>query len=190
MIRTKNDLKYYLLCDEHARFGKKVSFIRKLRLGKMWSFHVSLRKLEYYTNNRKKLLRAYYKLRTKSLGMKLGWSIPPNVFGPGLCIVHYGTVIVNGGAKVGSNCRIHSGVNIGANGGGDLDTPTIGNNVYIGPGAKLFGKIIIGDNCVIGANSVVNKSFQRNDVTIGGIPGKIISTNDSSRFIKSLNIHR
>lgn len=190
MIRTKKDLKYYLLCDEYARFGKKVSFFRKLRLGNMWSFHVSLRKLEYYTNNDKKLLRAFYKVKTKRLSMKLGWSIPANVFGPGLCIVHYGTVIINGGAKVGANCRIHSGVNVGANGGGDSDTPILGDNVYIGPGAKLFGKIRIGDNCVIAANAVINKSFKENNVTIGGIPGKVISKKDSSRFIKSFYMQR
>lgn len=186
MIRTKKDLEYYLLCDEYARFGKKVSLFRKLRLGSMWSFHVSLRKLEYYTNNDKNLLKAFYKLKTKRQGIKLGWSVPANVCGPGLCIVHYGTVIINGGAKIGANCRIHAGVNIGSNGGGDFDTPIIGDNVYIGPGAKLFGKIKIGNNCVIAANSVVNKNFKEDNVTIGGIPSKIISKKDSSRFIKPI----
>ncbi|WP_294378729.1 serine O-acetyltransferase, partial [uncultured Clostridium sp.] len=186
MIRTKDDLKYYLLCDEYARFGKKVSFFRKLRLGEMWSFNISLRKLEYYTNTDKKILKAFYKFKIKKLGMKLGWSIPANVFGPGLCIVHYGTVIVNAGAKIGANCRIHSGVNIGANGGGNSDTPRLGHNVYIGPGAKLFGQIRVGNNCVIAANSVVNRSFDEDNVTIGGIPAKIISKKDSGRFIKGL----
>lgn len=189
MIKNKSDLKYYLLCDEYARFGKRVTLLRKFRLGTMWRFQKCLRKLEYYSNTKhnvfRNLFRYYYKWRLKALGMKLGWSIPINVFGPGLCIVHPGTVIVNGGVQAGKNCRIHAGVNIGANGGGNTDTPTLGDNVYIGPGAKLFGKITIGDYCVIGANAVVNKSFHQNGVTIGGIPAKIISFNNSSRFIKS-----
>ena len=163
MIKSKHDLKYYLLCDEYARFGSKVSLFRKIRLGEMWSFQVHLRKLEYYLNCRRdligKIMVLYHKIRTKKLGIRLGWSIYPNSFGPGMCIVHYGTVVVNGGAQVGANCRIHACVNIGANGGGEKDTPILGENVYIGPGAKIFGKIVIGNNTVIAANSVVNKDF-------------------------------
>ena len=48
--------------------------------------------------------------------------------------------------------------------------------MYIGPGAKLYGKITIGNNVAIGANAVVNKSFGSN-ITIAGIPAKIISNN-------------
>lgn len=80
-----------------------------------------------------------------------------------------------GGARIGSNCRIHFWVNIGTNGGGVEDTPLIGNNVYIGPGAKIFGNIIIGDNIVIGANAVANKSFLEGGYTIAGIPAMIVS---------------
>ena len=109
MIKSKHDLKYYLLCDEYARFGSKVSLFRKIRLGEMWSFQVHLRKLEYYLNCRRdligKIMVLYHKIRTKKLGIRLGWSIYPNSFGPGMCIVHYGTVVVNGGAQVGANCR-------------------------------------------------------------------------------------
>lgn len=116
--------------------------------------------------------------------MKFNFSIPINVFGPGLCICHVGTLIVNGNAKVGSNCRIHAGVNIGNSASLDKgwvpdNTPTIGNNVYIGPGAKLFGKIKIGDNVAIGANAVVNKDVS-DHVTVAGIPAKVINTKGSN----------
>lgn len=193
MIENKKDLKYYLLCDEYARFGQKVSFIRKIRIGEMFFFQVHLRKQEYYLNCRNdligKLMSLYHRYKTKKLGMKLGWSIYPNSFGPGMCIVHYGTVVVNGGVEIGSNCRIHAGVNIGANGGGKEDTPCLGDNVYIGPGAKLFGKIKIGNNTVVAANAVVNKDFAEGSYTIGGIPAKIISQKDSKRFINKLPIN-
>lgn len=191
MIENKIDLRKYLYADEIARFGEHVSLFRKIKMGDMWFYNVHLRKLEYWLNCRSgfygSLMAALHRIRLKQLGIKLGWSISPNTFGPGLCIAHWGTVVVNGGARIGSNCRIHVCVNIGANGGGVEDTPSIGNNVYIGPGAKIFGKIIIGDNTVIGANSVVNKSFLEGGCTIAGIPAKIISNNDSSRFIKQIN---
>lgn len=191
MIKSRSDLKYYLECDEYARFGTNVSWWRKFKLGEMWRFQVYLRKLEYWTNINKgvfsKLMSVYHKYRLKKIGMKLSWSIAPNTFGPGMCLVHYGTVVVNGGAKIGANCRVHACVNIGANGGGDADTPRIGNNVYIGPGAKLFGHIEIADDIVIGANSVVNKSFVEKGVTIAGAPAKIVSYKDRSNLIKRIH---
>jgi serine O-acetyltransferase len=52
--------------------------------------------------------------------------------------------------------------------------PRLGNNVYVGPGSKLFGNITIGNNVAIGANAVVNTDVPDN-VTVGGVPAKIIS---------------
>lgn len=191
MITNKLDMERYLYEDEIARFGERVSIFRKMRMGEMWFYQVHLRKLEYYMNCRKDicgiLMVGVHRLILKHLGMKLGWSISPNSFGPGMCVVHRGTVVVNGGARIGSNCRVHVCVNIGANGGGLEDTPSIGDNVYIGPGAKIFGKIHIGDNTVIGANSVINKDFLDGGYTIAGAPTRIISNKDSSRFIKRSN---
>jgi serine O-acetyltransferase len=57
-----------------------------------------------------------------------------------------------------------------------------GDNVYIGPGAKIFGPIVIGNNVAIGANAVVNKSFQHN-CTIAGVPAKVISQKTSKEYI-------
>ena len=65
---------------------------------------------------------------------------------------------------------------------------SIGNNVYIGPGAKIIGKIDIGDGVVIGANAVVNKDVP-SGVTVGGIPAKVISNNNSdNHLIKATNL--
>lgn len=58
----------------------------------------------------------------------------------------------------------------------------IGNNVYIGPGAKIVGEVNIGDNAVIAANAVVVKDVP-SFCTVGGVPAKIISHNDSSRHL-------
>lgn len=117
---------------------------------------------------------------------KYNWTIPINVFGPGLAIVHAGTIVVSGSAQVGKNCRIHVCTNIGRaaiRDGKESGAPVIGDNVYIGPGAKLFGPIRIGDNTVIGANAVVNKSFEEGNCTIAGVPAKMVSSNNSHEFI-------
>ena len=92
--------------------------------------------------------------------------IPINTIGPGLCLPHYGTIVITNNASIGKNCRIHPGVGVGTYHG----APTIGDNVYIGPGAKLFEDLKIGDNVSIGANSVVTKSFE-NNVSIAVTPG-------------------
>jgi len=119
------------------------------------------------------------------LSAKLGFSIPLNVFGPGLCIVHYGTVVVSVNAKVGANCRIHPSTCIGA-AGGKMEAPKIGDNVYIGPGAKLYGNIQIGNNIVIAPNAAVSSSFTENGILIGGVPAKKIKDIDISTIIKHL----
>ena len=61
-------------------------------------------------------------------------------------------IVIAAGAIIGKNCFLSHQVTIGRNRGG---APTIGDNVYIGPGAKIFGAIHIGNNVRIGANCVV-----------------------------------
>ena len=117
------------------------------------------------------------------MGMKLGYSLALNVFGPGLCLAHPGTVVVNDLARVGKNCRVHVCVNIGCQAGEPSKTPVIGDNVYIGPGAKIFGGIRIADGIAIGANAVVNYDFLEADVTIAGVPAKKISENGAKGLL-------
>lgn len=81
--------------------------------------------------------------------------------------------MINANSRIGENCRIQSNVNIGATGGSNK-APKIGNNVYIGPGAVLYGDIEITDNYYIGANAVVNKSFTEPYSVIAGVPAKLI----------------
>ena len=64
-------------------------------------------------------------------------------------------------------------VNIGAN-AGSSKAPKIGDNVYIGPGAVIYGEIEIADGCYISANAVVNKSFLEPHAVIAGVPAKVI----------------
>lgn len=193
MIRSKKDYFRYLNQDKKA-LGIKPSGLggmvkEILSPNYIWKFQKTMRKLEYYTNCRNnglnKLYLLYLKHRFKKLSLKLGFSIPINVFGPGLSIVHYGTIVVNRNTKIGSNCRIHACVNIGAS-GGEKGAPKIGNNVYIGPGAKIYGAIAIANNIAIGANAVVNKSCEQEHVALAGVPAKTIGSVDIKKIIKHI----
>lgn len=182
IIQSKRDYAEFLDADRLAlgvKFGLKSYF-----LDDIWRFQRLLRLYEYRKNcGRSRILRTIAAIRFKWLSRKLGFTIPPNVFGPGLAIAHYGTIVVNGDAKIGRNCRLHVCVNIGAQAGRPDSAPVIGDNCYIGPGVKIFGKIVIGNNVAIGANAVVNKSFPDGNCTIGGAPARIISRKSSKGLL-------
>ncbi|MGQ8365239.1 serine O-acetyltransferase [Glaciecola sp. 1036] len=176
MISNKKTLRIYL--EKDRKNNKISSTFKNYLFSDTWRFLRLLRKAEYYRNVRLPIylrwLRIYTDFRFKAQSKKLGYSIPPNVCGPGLMLPHYGNIIINRKCKIGENCRIHVGVNIGAGHDGTGMTPQIGNNCYIAPGAKIFGGIKIADNVQVGANAVVNKSFEEPHIVIAGIPAKII----------------
>ncbi len=186
MIQTREDYQYYLAADKLA-LGIEHSRPHMFR-DEVWRFQRLLRAVEYYLNCRQDLWwRPYYLLlrwRFKRASTHCGYTIPPNVFGAGLALAHRGTIVVNDAAHVGENCRLHVCVNIGTSAGADDGiAPRIGDNVYIGPGAKIFGGIEIADDIVIGANSVVNKSFTEKAITIAGAPARKISDRGSMGFL-------
>lgn len=177
MIQSREDLKRYLAMDYYA-LGRKPSLFSYRN--EIINFQKALRYHEYYYNNNDKSIYHWFMskvwgYRHHRLGVKLGFDIPVNVFDAGLRINHYGLIVVNEHARIGKYCDIHQGVNIGMSGDNQDDVPIIGDNVWIGPGAKLFGRIKIADKCQIGANAVVNKSFEENGITIVGIPAKKVS---------------
>jgi serine O-acetyltransferase len=102
------------------------------------------------------------------LQMLWGIEIPRStVVGPGLFIGHFGGITISSQAVLGTGCNISQNVTIGLAGSGDsLGVPVLGDNVYIAPGARLFGKITIGNNVKIGANAVIYKSLPDNSVAV------------------------
>jgi serine O-acetyltransferase len=182
MIKSKSDLRLY--CDADRRSlgiaGKSFSVF----MDDIYIFQMRMRKLEFALNcGKNPINRLYRKILFRKSSVKLGFSISPNTFGPGLSIAHRGTIVVNGGARIGGNCRIHVDVNIGTEAGKSAAAPTIGDNCYIGPGAKIFGPIEIGSGTVVGANAVVNKTFPEGNQTLGGIPAKVISQKNSDGLL-------
>ena len=184
MIKSKKDLVDYLEADRLA-LRRETKHPKYTDL--IWRYEIALRQCEYYSNCKKGFLgkvgRFFYQYRKFKLGTKCGFSIPSNVVGKGLAIVHKGPVIISENARVGENLRIHVCVNIGADARDGSVAPQIGNNVYIAPGAKLFGGIQIADNIAIGANAVVNKSFLTQGVSIAGVPAKVIGDKGSEGIV-------
>jgi serine O-acetyltransferase len=105
--------------------------------------------------------------------------------GPGLYIGHHGGIVTNQYATIGKNCNISHGVTIGVTRRGEFEgIPQIGDNVYIGPGAKIIGKVKVGNNAAIGANCVVTRDVPENGVAVG-VPGKVISMDGSKGYINN-----
>lgn len=78
-------------------------------------------------------------------------------------------IFISNTARLGKDVVIFQQVTIGSNNLPDTKkpgSPTIGNNVYIGVGAKIIGGITIGDNCRIGANAVVYEDMPPNSVAV------------------------
>ena len=183
MITTKKELEYYISQDAIAS-QRKGKYVKKAKLfgDEIWKFQILLRKTEYYHNlycNSKKYFIFHYlwfRFWFHKASVRLGFSIPINVFGPGLSIPHYGTIVVSNTARVGKNCRLQEGVNIGAT-NGSSGAPHIGDNVFVGTGAKIIGDISVA--VAIGANAVVVKSITEKGVTYGGVHAKKISSNNS-----------
>ena len=118
----------------------------------------------------------YYRLGIKA--RLFSWMCPPlqsleinaNYIGPGLFIQHGNGTLISA-ERIGANCRISQQVTIGHT--NPTARPTIGNNVRIGPGAKVIGDIKIGDNVTICPNTVVLEDASPG-VTLLGVPGRVI----------------
>jgi len=135
-------------------------FTRMLYLINIPVFRIFLRTLAFFI----------YKFAETCLGVSLQ---PGANIGPGLYIGHVGAIRINFKVIAGRNLSIGPGVIVGSIGFGHKEVPVLGDNVYIGTGAKVLGKIKIGNNVKIGANAVVIKDVPDNATAVG-VPAKTI----------------
>ncbi|MBE8714123.1 serine O-acetyltransferase [Sphingobacterium hungaricum] len=107
--------------------------------------------------------------------IKYGIQIPTSVkIGRGLLLPHFGGIVINSKSKIGNNCNILQNVTLGnSKGGKKAGSPTIGDNVYIGPGAVIVGGIFVGNNVLIAGNAFVNFDVPDNSIVLGN-PAQII----------------
>jgi len=73
-------------------------------------------------------------------------------FGPGFVLIHAQGVVINGNVRGGANVLIEHQVTIGAE---RRESPVLGNDIFIGAGAKILGSVRLGDGAKVGANAVV-----------------------------------
>lgn len=180
-IQNKGDYYRFLKLDKKAMGIEHecLAFCNPFLIDiEIWNFIKALRRCEYYylpqhTGLIWKVKKWWAAIVFKRKSIELGYTIMPYTFGPGLRIAHRGSIVVHAACNIGANCTINSGVNIGTKAGFVAEVPEIGDNVYIGPGAKVFGKIKIADGCAIGANAVVCKDVIEKNSIVVGIPAQI-----------------
>ena len=91
-------------------------------------------------------------------------------FGPRFVLVHANGTVINGEVRGGSDVILEHQVTIGAE---KRQFPTLGNDVFVGAGAKILGPVTIGNRVRIGANAVVLTDIP-SDSTAVGVPAKVV----------------
>lgn len=163
-------------------------FLRNIILSPGFKYTFILRTCRFLQG--KKVLQPIYhvfRLLHRHYSIRYGIDIPSVTnIGKGFYIGHYGGIVINGYSRIGNNVNISHGVTLGqANRGHNRGCPSVGNQVYIGPGAKIIGKISIGNNVAIGANCVVTKDVP-DDAVVIGVPAKIISDKGSRDYVNRI----
>lgn len=177
MIKSRKELKFYLMADEIM--NEQVfphGFIKRLLVpNPIQAFMRCMRKLEYY--DYKKLqsrlylpLWLWYKVRYNQLSVKNGFDIPINTLGYGCRIGHRCGIIINGNTKIGNYCCLYRCSCA------DGTPKKIGNHVFIGTNVVITKSVTIADGCSISAMSLVNHDFLIENECIGGVPARSLKT--------------
>jgi serine O-acetyltransferase len=103
-------------------------------------------------------------------------------FGPGFVLIHSNGVVINGNVRGGSNVKIEHQVTIGAE---KRQTPVIGDDVFLGAGAKVIGALTIGSGVRVGANAVVVKDVPANATVVGIPPAQTIRLREQDESAES-----
>ena len=182
MINSRSQYLEFLHADAVANY--RTSIRVKPYADHVWKYIVLLRRRQYFYSIKSShkvigcILYKLNQLRLYKLGVLLGYTILTNDIGKGFSLAHCGTIVINSNAKIGKNCRIHEGVTIGST-SGSKEAAIIGDNVFIGTGAKIIGAVRIANDAAIGANAVVVHDILEEGTTWAGVPAKKISNNNS-----------
>lgn len=178
MIANRNELKFYLFADmmmNRGRFSNTI--VQKMQHifvpDYIMKYLYHLRIHEYYRVRRgfiDKILSFVSGIKMQKLSVKLGITIASGVFGYGLVIPHYGTIVVGSGNKIGNYCVLHTSTCVTAG------KKVIGDALYLSTGAKVINDIKLQDGISVGANAIVNSNFVESNVLIVGAPAQIKKT--------------
>ncbi len=184
-----NEYRLLVRSDLYRYTGKAEGALKYMRTNPCFKYSFWMRTCAYLEQSRIRCRRIFIKIARTILQhytYKYGISIPYSTkIGSGFVIGHFGGIVVNDLAVIGKNCTIAHSVTVGkANRGKNKGYPVIGDNVYIGAGAKIIGKVTVGNNVAIGANCVVTKDVPDNAV-VAGVPGEVISYNGSKDYVNN-----
>lgn len=186
--QTKSELRRMLDSDLYRYYGNSSREVYRSTYKNIPGFRFTcwMRKCAYWAKKPiyTRLFFYHARWRYNKLKYKFGFDIEFSTdIGAGFYLGHWGGVVIHPQAVIGKNCNVSHQVTIGMdNSKGANAVPALGNNIYLAPGSKIFGKISLGDNCAVGANSVVNSDIPPG-VTVAGVPAKVISEKDSSAFV-------
>lgn len=177
MINSKEDLIEYLKCD-YKRYPKAktpfiIRWLVKDEQTRIKHYIWVLRNTEYHINQNS-IFKYFWIFWHKRLSNILKIYININSCDKGLRLVHIGGGIYLNSLNIGENFTATTGVVIGKK-DNDINRPIIGNNVSFTIGAKAYGRIHIGDRCIIAPNTVVIKDVPSGSI-VSGVPGKIIKS--------------
>lgn len=175
MIKNKKELRFYISADRLMNgYPLKCSIkelVHRLFLGGgIVDYLKAMRCYSYYKGQDDPIsiiLRHFHGTQFRKLGKKLSFSIGEDVFGYGLLIPHYGTIVVGSTNRIGNYAVLHTSTCISSK------SSEIGDGLYLSTGAKITQKVILGNGVMVGANSVVNKSCESNSLIVGA-PAKPI----------------
>lgn len=99
---------------------------------------------------------------------------------PGLYVGHFGPTLIGPESTIGAGCNISHGVSIGISGRGEhRGIPVLGDRVYLGSHCTVAGRIILGDGCAVGANSLVTRDVAPG-TTVVGVPAQATRSGGSA----------
>ncbi len=168
--------------------GNKPSIVLILTTQGLWALFVYRISNSIYRSKLPKPIKSVFLigavLHQKFNEIITGISLPyAATIGERFYIAHHGHIILHPNTVIGDNCNIAQGVTIGISGrGAKRGVPVIGDNVFMAANAVIAGKISVGDNSVIGANSLVVNDVEPN-TTVIGVPAIKVSDNNSEGYI-------
>lgn len=186
----KSELDTFLREEKVMYLGEDISRIKQMKKSQnrryvIWCYLVAFRKCQFWKEIREsndthglkrkiaKVCYHYFDKKRNLLSERCGVEIGINSHVGKKIDLWHGGIVING--DLGDNCTLHGNNIIGNKGKGrENEFPVIGNNVDIGAGANIIGKVSIADDVKIGAGAVVTKSFEQADSILVGIPAKHI----------------
>jgi serine O-acetyltransferase len=185
---TARELRHLWYADLY-RYGPTTprDYVRALLAEPGYRYAFAMRLVAYARSNAGLAHRALAigaRIWLRNLRFRYGVDLPAGTrVGSGLYMNHPNGIVVHSDAVIGRDCNLSQDVTLGeANRGRNAGFPTIGDGVYIGPGAKIVGAVHVGDDAAIGANCVVTRDVPPHSVVVG-VPGRVISDDGAAGYV-------